>query len=252
MAQMRLDKLLAQAAELPRSKARREILAGRVTVDGVVCRQPDQKVESDAALGLAGRPLCWQQQIYLMVDKPAGLLSASRDASCRTVVDLVRDQYPRRALFPAGRLDKDSTGFVLLTDDGPLAHALLSPKHHVEKVYRVTLDCPATEEMRRGFARGVTLADGQRMLPAGLEIDSEDPAGVTVTLHQGVYHQIKRMFGVYGAGVATLRRVAIGGVALDPTLGPGGSRPLTAAELARLRGVLGELGEPADFARQDG
>ncbi len=239
MAQIRLDKLVAQAAGLPRSGARREILAGRVAVDGRICRQPDQKVEQQAELSLGGGLLRWQEHLYLMVDKPAGLLSASRDASRATVVDLVREQYPRRELFPAGRLDRDSTGFVLLTDDGPLAHALLAPKHHVEKVYKVTLDCPATNEMVQGFSEGVTLADGERMRPAGLVIDPADPTRVTVTLHQGVYHQIKRMFGVFGAGVCALRRVAIGGVQLDPALGPGGSRPLTAPELALLRGAAG-------------
>ena len=239
MAQIRLDKLLAQAAGLPRSGARKEILAGRVTVNGAVCRQPDQKVDPQAELCLGGSGLNWQEHLYLMVDKPAGLLSVSRDVSRPTVVDLVRGQYPRRELFPAGRLDKDSTGFVLLTDDGPFAHALLAPRRHVEKVYQVTLDCPATEQMCLGFAQGVTLADGQRMQPAGLVIDPQQPTHVTVTLHQGVYHQIKRMFGVYDAGVCTLRRVAIGGVRLDPALGEGGSRPLTAAELAQLRRAVG-------------
>lgn len=175
-----------------------------------------------------------------MVNKPAGVLSASRDPHQQTVVDLVRDRYPRRELFPAGRLDKDSTGFVLLTDDGALAHALLSPRHHVEKTYKVTLDLPADEKMQRGFADGVTLADGERMLPARLKIEAENPTCVTVVLHQGVYHQIKRMFGVFGAGVCTLHRSAIGPVRLDPQLAPGQSRPLTEQELKSLREAAGE------------
>ena len=240
MADLRLDKLVAQAADLPRSQARRAILAGRVMLDGAVCRRPDQKVEQTARLTLDGDPLCWEEHLYLMVNKPEGVLSASRDPHQQTVVDLVRDRYPRRELFPAGRLDKDSTGFVLLTDDGALAHALLSPRHHVEKTYKVTLDLPADEKMQRGFADGVTLADGERMLPARLEIEAEDPTCVTVVLHQGVYHQIKRMFGVFGAGVCTLHRSAIGPVRLDPQLAPGQSRPLTEQELKSLREAAGE------------
>lgn len=239
MAYSRLDKLVAQAADIPRAQARRAILSGQVTLNGQVCRRPDQKAEDTAQLILGGRPLCWEEHLYLMVHKPAGVLSASRDDRQPTVVDLVRKEYPRRKLFPAGRLDKDSTGFVLLTDDGELAHALLSPRRHVEKVYQVGLDTPATEEMRRGFAQGVTLADGERMLPARLIIDPQDATRTTVVLRQGVYHQIKRMFGVFGAGVVTLHRSAIGPVSLDPALAAGQSRPLTSREVEQLRAAVG-------------
>ena len=241
MAQYRLDRLLAEAAGIPRTEARRAILSGQLAADGAVCRRPDQKIEDTAALTLAGRPLSWQKYVYLMLDKPQGVVSASRDGRDTTVTDLVREQYPRRELFPAGRLDKDSTGFVLLTDDGAFAHALLAPKRHVDKVYQVVLDAPVTPEMLAGFAAGVVLADGAAMLPAGLEADPQDPCRATVVLHQGVYHQIKRMFGVFGAGVCALRRVAIGGVPLDPALGPGGSRPLTGAELACLQAACGAV-----------
>ena len=239
MALLRLDRLVAQAAGMGRSGARRAIQKGQVTVDGALCRQPEAQVAPGAQVALAGRPLIWQKYVYLMLDKPKGVVSASRDDRLPTVVDLVRAQYPRRALFPAGRLDKDSTGFVLLTDDGPFAHALLSPKRHVDKVYLVVLDGPAAEGMRQSFGDGVTLADGQRLAPAGLEIDPQDPCCVQVTLRQGVYHQIKRMFGVFGLGVNELRRLSIGGVRLDAALGPGGSRPLTGAELQQLRAACG-------------
>ena len=157
-------------------------------------------------------------------------MSASEDGRDTTVVDLVRDAYPRRELFPAGRLDKTSTGFVLLTDDGPFAHRLLAPRRHVPKTYRVGLDGPVTNEMVEGFAAGVTLADGQTLHPARLQPDPADPCAATVVLTQGVYHQIKRMFGVYGLGVNTLHRTAIGPVALDAALEPGQWRPLTEAE----------------------
>ena len=159
---------------------------------------------------------------------------ASRDGCQTTVADLAAGAYPRRALFPAGRLDKDSTGLVLLTDDGALAHDLLSPAHHVAKVYEVTLDTPLTAAMQAGFAAGVTLADGTALAPALAEPMGDDPCQVQVTLRQGVYHQIKRMFGVYGAGVNALHRVAIGPLRLDPALAPGQWRDLTTQELATL------------------
>ncbi|MDD2994212.1 MAG: pseudouridine synthase, partial [Pygmaiobacter sp.] len=151
------------------------------------------------------------------------------------VTDFVKQDYPRRTLFPAGRLDKDSTGFVLLTDDGALAHDLLAPRRHVDKTYFVKVDTPVTKAMEQGFIQGVTLADGKRMLPAELLPDAKDPFAATVVLHQGVYHQIKRMFGVFDAGVVALHRVAIGGVVLDAALAPGASRPLTQSELALLQ-----------------
>ena len=131
--------------------------------------------------------------------------------------------------------NKTSTGFVLLTDDGALAHDILSPAHHVEKQYVVTLDTPLTDAMRRGFAAGVTLTDGETMAPAGVEPLAGDGLTVQVTLRQGVYHQIKRMFGVFDAGVNALHRESIGGVALDPALAPGQWRELTAEEVERLR-----------------
>ena len=127
-------------------------------------------------------------------------MSASTDKRDTTVVDLIGDAYPRRELFPAGRLDKTSTGFVLLTDDGGFAHEILAPKRHVSKTYTVVIDTPLTEEMRRGFAEGVTLADGTALSPAKVEALTPDGLTVKVRLRQGVYHQIKRMFGVYGRG----------------------------------------------------
>ena len=144
------------------------------------------------------------------------------------------DAYPRRELFPAGRLDKTSTGFVLLTDDGGFAHDILAPRRHVSKTYTVTLDTPLTEEMRTGFAEGVTLADGTALSPAEVTALTEDGLTVRVVLRQGVYHQIKRMFGVYGAGVNTLHRDAIGGLTLDPALAPGQWRELSDDEVAKI------------------
>ena len=234
---MRLDKLLAARTGMTRSESRKAIAKGRVAVAGAVCKQVDAQVDEAAALSLDGAPLAgaYQKYVYIMLNKPAGVVSASRDKRDTTVADLAAAAYPRRQLFPAGRLDKTSTGFVLLTDDGALAHDLLAPAHHVEKVYLVTLDTPLTPEMCAGFATGVTLADGRRLAPAEVGPAGADPCVVRVTLRQGVYHQIKRMFGVFGAGVNALHRESIGGVALDGALAPGQYRELTQAELAALQ-----------------
>lgn len=204
---MRLDKYLAERTGMTRSESRKAVTKGRVMVGGMVCRKADTQLdEHTAEVALDGTPLAgaYQAFVYIMLNKPEGVVSASRDKRDTTVVDLVAADFPRRELFPAGRLDKTSTGFVLLTDDGALAHDILSPAHHVEKQYVVTLDTALTEEMRRGFAAGVTLADGETMAPAGAEPLTDDGKTALVTLRQGVYHQIKRMFGVYGAGVNAL------------------------------------------------
>ena len=232
---MRLDKYLAETTQCTRSEAKALLAKGRVTVNGAVCRKGDTQLKEADAVAVDGKALAYRQFVYLMLNKPEGVVSASADKRDTTVVDLVGDAYPRRELFPAGRLDKTSTGFVLLTDDGALAHDILAPAHHVEKQYLVTLDTPLTEEMRRGFAAGVTLADGQTLAPAAADPAGDDPCAVRVTLRQGVYHQIKRMFGVYNAGVNALHRESIGGVALDAALNPGDWRELTDAEVERLK-----------------
>ena len=193
--------------------------------------------EATAEVAVDGRLLAgaYQKYVYLMLNKPEGVVSAAQDKRDTTVVDLVKDAFPRRQLFPAGRLDKTSTGFVLLTDDGTLAHDILAPGRHVPKQYLVTLDTPLTNAMRVGFAAGVTLADGQTLAPAEVKPAGADPCVVRVTLHQGVYHQIKRMFGVFDAGVNALHREVIGPVALDAALVPGQWRELTAEEVNALR-----------------
>ena len=233
---MRLDKYLAETAQCTRSEAKALLSKGKVAVNGVLCKKGDTQIREGDAVTVEGRELAYRQFVYLMLNKPEGVVSASTDKRDTTVVDLVRDAYPRRELFPAGRLDKTSTGFVLLTDDGGFAHDILAPKRHVSKTYTVTLDTPLTDEMKQGFAHGVTLADGTALSPAEAEALSADGLVVRVLLKQGVYHQIKRMFGVYGAGVNALHRDAIGALALDESLAPGQWRELTAEEVAKITG----------------
>ena len=234
---MRLDKYLAERTGMTRSESRKAVTKGRVMVGGMVCRKADTQLdEHTAEVALDGTPLAgaYQAFVYIMLNKPEGVVSASRDKRDTTVVDLVAADFPRRELFPAGRLDKTSTGFVLLTDDGGFAHDILSPRHHVSKTYTVTIDTPLTQEMCTGFAAGVTLADGTALSPAEVTALSPDGCTVRVVLRQGVYHQIKRMFGVYGAGVNALHREAIGGLALDAQLAPGQWRELSDEEVAKI------------------
>ncbi len=239
---MRLDKYISDALQLSRAQARQRIAKGAVSVNGAVCRQADRQITDADTVQAGGGQLARQQFVYIMLNKPLGVVSASTDRRDTTVVDLVAGAFPRRQLFPAGRLDKTSTGFVLLTDDGAFAHRILSPRRHVEKEYLVTLATPLTEEMCRGFAAGVTLADGQKLAPARAQAVEGRPCQARVTLTQGVYHQIKRMFGVYGAGVDGLHRLRMGRLWLDESLAPGAWRQLSGQELALLEEKGGGAG----------
>lgn len=225
----RLDKAAAHAFSLSRKEAKAVIRGGKVTVDGAVLTDETVKVSEDAVLTFGGQTVGRKANHYYMMHKPAGLLTASRDASRQTVVDLLPPEK-RRDIFPVGRLDKDTTGLLLLTDDGGWAHRLVSPRHHVAKRYTVTLDGSVNETVIEAFRQGVTLADGETCKPAEL-ILTEEPTVVTVVLREGKYHQIKRMFGVFGLGVNALSRDRIGHLCLDRTLKPGEWRELTEAEI---------------------
>ena len=239
MPNIRIDKMLALAAGLTRSEARYAVQRGLVSVNGTLVRKADEKISDTGSIFYKGVPISHKPFVYIMLNKPLGVVSASRDINDTTVVDLVRDNFPRRELFPAGRLDKISTGFVLLTDDGNFAHDILAPKKHISKTYEIVVDAPLTNQMSEEFEKGVTLADGSVMNSATLQISDEDPYKAVVILHQGVYHQVKRMLGVFDIGVNELHRKAIGDVLLDTSLNGGEYRELTDDELKLLKkGIL--------------
>lgn len=228
----RLDKLLASQGVASRSDAGRMIRAGRVRVDGRVCRSPAEK--ADGALQdirLDGASLSYSRHVYIMLNKPPGLLCVSRDPQAATVMDLLPPALRRPGLFPAGRLDKDTVGLVLITDDGDFAHRLLSPRRHVEKRYLARLDGPVTREHIERFAAGTSLEDGTRCLPAFLRVaeDGAEPLA-EISIQEGKYHQIKRMFLSVNRKVLWLKRISMGGLELDPTLPEGACRLLSAAE----------------------
>lgn len=229
----RIDKLLANTGRWSRREAAELIRAGRVTVDGAVVSRREDKFPPAVRLCVDGTPVCAEKYTYLMLHKPAGLVSATEDPREPTVLSLLPGHLQRIGLFPAGRLDKDTVGLLLLTNDGALAHALLSPKNHVDKTYLVRVEGELDEADERAFREGITLADGYECLPAGLE--RLGPGQALVTLHEGKYHQIKRMCAARGKPVAFLKRLTFGPLALDEALLPGQWRPLTEEELFRLR-----------------
>ena len=229
----RLDKAIAMQGSLSRSEVKTLIRKGAVTVNGQVVKNADFGVDFDSdTVAVQGKELSLSMHIYLMLNKPKGVVSASEDKKLPTVVDLIPKELWRKGLFPAGRLDKDTTGFVLITDDGEFAHDILSPKKHISKTYHALVNGTITDEMVEGFAKGVTIGE-DFTLPASLKKISSEEQGDwgEVILKEGMYHQIKRMFGAYGLKVMELKRVQMGKLPLDPNLEEGKCRELTAEEL---------------------
>lgn len=229
----RIDKIIASQGLYSRSDVKYLVSRKRVAIDGEVVRSSSQKADPEKnVITIDGKPLTVKKQIYLMLHKPKGYVSATEDKEHQTVLALVPPEWKGRDLFPAGRLDKDTTGLMIITDDGVLAHNILSPRKHVQKVYGVELDIPVTEEMQKGFSAGVELNDGI-CKEAELVITGEKTA--EVTLKEGRYHQIKRMFGCYGAKVVELHRIAMGDLYLPDDLAEGDCRELTEEELKKLQ-----------------
>ena len=229
----RLDKVISNQTGYSRKDIKELIRKKRVTVNNEIAAKPELKVDPAIdRISVDGQEISVQKFVYLMLNKPKGYVSATEDKKQQTVLELVPAELKGRDLFPAGRLDKDTTGLMIITDDGMLAHNILSPKKHVQKIYRVELDIPVTEEMQKGFAEGVELNDGV-CKDAKLVILGEKTA--EVTLREGRYHQIKRMFGCYGAKVVELHRLAMGELYLPDDLPEGECRELTEEDLQKLQ-----------------
>lgn len=226
----RLDKILSTQLNISRTDAKQMIKKGRVSVNGIPAKSGDVKVADADIVAVDGNEISYSRFVYIMMNKPKGVISASEGKGEKTVVDLVPSDMQRRGLFPAGRLDKDTTGFVLLTDDGEFAHSILAPSRHIDKTYVVTLDKPVTPEVVQDFRSGMEL-NGERLLQADAEIISEDATVCRVVLRQGLYHQIKRMFKKHGLTVLELKRVKMGNLPLDDSLLPGECRYLSQKEL---------------------
>ena len=232
----RLDKILASQGTLSRRDVKEMVKKGRISINGIVAKKSDIKIDIDNdTVTLDGEILSLKEHIYIMLNKPQGIVSASESDTDETVVDLVPDELFRKGLFPAGRLDKDTTGFVLITDDGDFAHKILSPKNHIFKTYLATLEHSLSKSDVQMLENGITLADGTTLKEAKVEIveDGEHPL-VQIMICEGKYHQVKRMFAAAGNKVIALHRSKMGNLELDSNLKPGECREITQEELKKL------------------
>lgn len=234
MAVERLDKILASQGFGSRKDVHIKIRRGEVQVDGRPAKAAEEKVDPERQLiEVNGQCLRFRRYRYLMMNKPGGVVSASRDPKARTVVDLVPPSLARRGLFPAGRLDKDTTGLLILTDDGEFAHRMLAPKSKVVKRYEAIVSAQVTSEDVAAFAGGIVLADGTVCREAGLLVLADGPnPKVEVRIHEGKFHQVKRMFMAVGKEVLALKRTKIGGLSLDLTLSEGECREMSENEIS--------------------
>lgn len=227
----RLDKFLASQNFGSRKEVTALVKSGAVTVNGEIARDSARKLDPQRdEVAVMGKRVVYQKHIYLMMHKPAGVLSATEDSRQKTVLELLPPELARRGLFPAGRLDKDTTGLLILTDDGEFAHRMLAPKSHVYKLYRAEVERPVTQADIDAFAAGIK-SGAQQFAPARLWGEGKI---AHVEIREGKFHQVKRMFLAAGNRVLTLKRLKIGGLALDETLPVGGVRPLGEEEIARI------------------
>ena len=225
----RLDKFISSQTALSRKEAQKAIRDKRVTVNGELSRSVDIKIDTEAdAVALDGKALTYQTHVYYMMNKPSGVVSATEDRVEKTVLDLLPPELRRKGLFPAGRLDKDTTGLLILTDDGDYAHRMLSPKKHVKKHYIATLDRTPDDSISVRFEEGIVLKDGT-VCKSG-QAFLLDGTRVAVEISEGKYHQVKRMFAALGYHVEALERVRIGALSLDGDLSLGEVREMTKDE----------------------
>lgn len=237
---MRLDKFLAQCSGSTRSEVKKWLKAGAVTVNGVTASKPEMKVDPEKDVVMVqGKELSYQPFVALMLYKPSGCVTATQDNYQKTVMDYV--EHPRKKdLFPVGRLDIDTEGLLLLINDGDLSHRMLSPRHHVPKTYEAQISGAVTPDDVRAFEEGVDIGEKKKTLPAQLEIlevntEADPVSRIRLTICEGKFHQVKRMFEARGKKVTYLKRVSMAGIALDEKLSPGQWRELTYEEAERLR-----------------
>lgn len=226
----RLDKILSTQLNISRTDAKNLIKKGRVLVNGVPAKSGDVKCSDSDSVMVDDKEITYQQFVYIMMNKPAGVISASEGNGDLTVVDILPEDMKRKGLFPAGRLDKDTTGFVLITDDGEFAHNILSPSRHIDKTYVATLDKPITDELVEDFCKGMIL-NSEQLLEAEVVPLNDEKTVAQVVLRQGLYHQVKRMFKKHGITVLQLNRTKMGNLPLDSTLKSGECRYLSKEEL---------------------
>lgn len=229
---MRLDKFICDNSRYSRSQIKKLLRGGGVLLNSAPVSAADIKVDPECdRVTVLGEAVRYRRHIYIMLNKPAGVVSATEDRREKTVVDLLDGEFSHRNLFPAGRLDKDTVGFILLTDDGDFAHRILSPKNHVPKTYIAKTDKPCDQEMVQIFEEGAKLSDGTVCLKAALSFLNDEKTLCRVVICEGMYHQIKRMFASCDRSVISLERVAMGALSLDPALAEGEWRELTPQEL---------------------
>ena len=236
MGKIRLDKYLADMGLGTRTEVKRDIKKGRISVNGEIVKSPEYKIDIQTDVVLAdGKEIAYEELVYYMLNKPQGVVSATEDRRDKTVLDLISEKK-RKDLFPVGRLDKDTEGLLLITNDGALAHELLSPKKHVAKTYYARIEGKVTAEDVTAFRKGLDIGEKNLTKPAELVIlKSDSESEIEVTITEGKYHQIKRMFEKTGKKVIYLKRLSMGNLKLDETLATGAYRPLTESELQALK-----------------
>ena len=232
---LRLDKFLSEMGVGTRTEVKKMIKAKRVTIDGAPASKPETKIDTETSvICVDGREITYRKFEYYMLHKPAGVVSATVDKNDPTVIDLIKGQK-RKDLFPVGRLDKDTEGLLLITNDGDLAHRLLTPGKHVDKTYFARIDSPVTAEDVELFSKGLDIGDDTLTMPAKLEIlQSGEESEILLTIQEGRFHQVKRMFEAVGKHVIYLKRISMGTLKLDDTLEKGDYRSLTTKEIDEL------------------
>lgn len=235
MGKIRLDKYLADMGLGTRTEVKKDIKKGRISVNQEIVKSPEYKIDIQTDVVLAdGKEIAYEKLVYYMLNKPQGVVSATEDRRDRTVLEIIQEKK-RKDLFPVGRLDKDTEGLLLITNDGELAHNLLAPKKHVDKKYFVRLKNALSEENRKHLEEGVDIGEDRLTMPSQVFLLNEEKNEVEIIIREGKFHQIKRMFHAVGNEVVFLKRLSMGSLVLDENLLPGEYRLLTPEEIVRLK-----------------